>query len=184
MALPKRVIHFAAKPGRFLVLVEGHAHDGVEVGLERQEAVFNDLARHTRLKAAAVYGGVGMEPQTRAFKRGVDVVVATPGRLLDHLERRTVNLDSIEVLVLDEADRMLDMGFIDDVRKIVAQTQPDRQTLLFSATMPDAILGLAHEMMRDPVSVQVGFQAAASGITQVLHPVDYASKQVVVVEDN
>ena len=132
------------------------------------------------LESLVVYGGVPIGAQIKDLKFGCDVLVATPGRLLDHLERRTVNLDSIEVLVLDEADRMLDMGFIDDVRKIVAQTQPDRQTLLFSATMPDAILGLAHEMMRDPVSVQVGFQAAASGITQVLHPVDYASKQALV----
>jgi ATP-dependent RNA helicase RhlE len=132
------------------------------------------------LESMVVYGGVPIGAQIKDLKFGCDVLVATPGRLLDHLERRTVNLDSIEVLVLDEADRMLDMGFIDDVRKIVRQTQPDRQTLLFSATMPDAILGLAHEMMRDPVSVQVGFQTSASGITEVLHPVDYASKQALV----
>ncbi|MCL7962223.1 MAG: DEAD/DEAH box helicase [marine benthic group bacterium] len=129
------------------------------------------------LEPLVVYGGVPIGAQIKDLKFGCDVLVATPGRLLDHLERGTVDLARVEVLVLDEADRMLDMGFIDDVRKIVRSTPADRQTLLFSATMPNAILGLAHEMMRDPVSVQVGFQTAASGITEVLHPVDYAAKQ-------
>ncbi len=129
------------------------------------------------LEPLVVYGGMPIGAQIKDLKFGCDVLVATPGRLLDHLERGTVDLSEVEVLVLDEADRMLDMGFIDDVRKIVAQTPRERQTLLFSATIPNAILGLAHEMMRDPVSVQVGFQTAASGITQVLHPVDWAGKQ-------
>ena len=129
------------------------------------------------LEPLVVYGGVPIGAQIKDLKFGCDVLVATPGRLLDHMERGTVDLADVQVLVLDEADRMLDMGFIDDVRKIVRSTPTDRQTMLFSATMPNAILGLAHEMMRDPVSVQVGFQTAASGITQVLHPVDYASKQ-------
>ena len=129
------------------------------------------------LEPLVVYGGVPIGAQIKDLKFGCDVLVATPGRLLDHMERGTVNLADVQVLVLDEADRMLDMGFIDDVRKIVRSTASERQTMLFSATMPNAILGLAHEMMKDPVSVQVGFQTAASGITQVLHPVDYASKQ-------
>ena len=129
------------------------------------------------LEPLVVYGGVPIGAQIKDLKFGCDVLVATPGRLLDHMERGTVDLADVQVLVLDEADRMLDMGFIDDVRKIVRSTPSERQTLLFSATMPNAILGLAHEMMKDPVSVQVGFQTAASGITQVLHPVDYASKQ-------
>lgn len=132
------------------------------------------------VESMVVYGGVPIGAQIKDLKFGCDVLVATPGRLLDHLERRTVDLSGVEVLVLDEADRMLDMGFIDDVRRIVGQIPKDRQTLLFSATMPNAILGLAHEMMQDPVSVQVGFQAAASGITQVLHPVDWARKKAVV----
>ena len=132
------------------------------------------------LESMVVYGGVPIGAQIKDLKFGCDVLVATPGRLLDHLERRTVDLSRVEFLVLDEADRMLDMGFIDDVRKIVRRTPADRQTLLFSATMPNAILGLAHEMMQDPVSLQVGFQTAASGITQVLHPVDWASKQALV----
>jgi len=129
------------------------------------------------LEPLVVYGGVPIGAQIKDLKFGCDVLVATPGRLLDHMERGTVDLADVQVLVLDEADRMLDMGFIDDVRKIVRSTPSERQTMLFSATMPNAILGLAHEMMKDPVSVQVGFQTAASGITQVLHPVDYASKQ-------
>jgi ATP-dependent RNA helicase RhlE len=129
------------------------------------------------LEPLVVYGGVPIGAQIKDLKFGCDVLVATPGRLLDHMERGTVDLADVQVLVLDEADRMLDMGFIDDVRKIVRSIPTDRQTMLFSATMPNAILGLAHEMMQDPVSVQVGFQTAASGITQVLHPVDYASKQ-------
>src|SRR5206468_10744910 len=94
-----------------------------------------DLARHTPLRCAAVFGGVGMGPQERAFRSGVDILVATPGRLLDHLSRPYAHLDGLEYLVLDEADRMLDMGFLPDVRRILRQVPERRQTLLFSATV-------------------------------------------------
>ena len=129
------------------------------------------------LEPLVVYGGMPIGAQIRDLKFGCDVLVATPGRLLDHMQRGTVDLSRIEVLVLDEADRMLDMGFIDDVREIVRATPAARQTMLFSATIPNAIMGLVQEMMREHIFVEVGFQTAAAGITQVLHPVDYASKQ-------
>ncbi|MFQ5889974.1 MAG: DEAD/DEAH box helicase [Gemmatimonadota bacterium] len=128
------------------------------------------------IETLVVYGGVPIGAQIRDLKWGCDVLVATPGRLLDHLGRGTVDLHSVEVLVLDEADRMLDMGFIEDVRRIVRATPSTRQTLLFSATMPDPILALAHEMMREPVRVQVGLQTSADGVREVIHPVDYAEK--------
>ncbi|MGD8496153.1 MAG: DEAD/DEAH box helicase [Gemmatimonadales bacterium] len=122
-----------------------------------------------------IYGGTSIGAQIEDLRFGCDVVVATPGRLLDHLERGTVDLSRVEVLVLDEADRMLDMGFIDDVKDIVKRTPKSRQTLLFSATV-NSVLGLVHEMMRDPVQVQIGFEASAEGITEVIHPVDHAAK--------
>jgi ATP-dependent RNA helicase RhlE len=122
-----------------------------------------------------IYGGTSIGAQIEDLRFGCDVIVATPGRLLDHMERGTVDLSSVEVLVLDEADRMLDMGFIDDVKDIVKRTPKSRQTLLFSATV-NSVLGLVHEMMRDPVLVQIGFEASAEGITEVIHPVDHAAK--------
>jgi len=122
-----------------------------------------------------IYGGASIGAQIDDLRFGCDVIVATPGRLLDHLERGTVDLSSVEVLVLDEADRMLDMGFIEDVKDIVKRTPKSRQTLLFSATV-NSVLGLVHEMMRDPVLVQIGFEASAEGITEVIHPVDHAAK--------
>ena len=110
----------------------------------------------TRLRSLAIFGGVGIQPQLKHLRRGVDVVVATPGRLLDHLGRGSLDLSRIEVLVLDEADRMLDMGFIHDVRKIVAAIPARRQTLLFSATMPKSVQALANTILRNPAFVEVG----------------------------
>ena len=114
------------------------------------------LSYHTTVTSAAVYGGVEMAGQERALRAGVDIIVATPGRLIDHLRQQNANLSGIEVLVLDEADRMMDMGFWPDVRRIIDQTPAGRQTLLFSATMPDEVVKLALEIMRDPKYVQVG----------------------------
>lgn len=128
-----------------------------------------------------VYGGMPIASQIKDLKWGCDVLVATPGRLLDHLNRGTVNLSRVEVLVLDEADRMLDMGFIEDVRSIVRATPKDRQTLLFSATMENRVLSLVHEMMHEPVQVQVGFQTSAEGITEAIHPVDYPNKYALLI---
>ena len=108
------------------------------------------------LRSASIYGGAGMELQVKALRRGVDIIVATPGRLLDHMQRRTVDLSGISILVLDEADRMLDMGFINDVRKIIAAIPARRQTMLFSATISPDIKTLASNILRDPRTVQVG----------------------------
>src|SRR6266540_6921277 len=119
------------------------------------EDALHDLGRGGRIRGKAVYGGVGMEPQTHALRAGVDVVIATPGRLLDHMERRNTDFRGLQVLVLDEADRMLDMGFLPDVRRIVNAVPRDRQTLLFSATMAQEVDGLARSILRDPVRIAV-----------------------------
>jgi ATP-dependent RNA helicase RhlE len=131
-----------------------------------------DLGRHTRLSGAAVFGGVGYAPQEQALRRGVDVLVATPGRLLDHLGQSYARLAGLEVLVLDEADRMLDMGFLPDIRRLFQHLPARRQTLLFSATMPPPIVALAREILRDPVTIAVERPAApATGITHTAYPV-------------
>ena len=132
----------------------------------------NALAVHTPVTGAAVYGGVGMGPQEHAFRSGVDIVIATPGRLLDHLRSRYVKLDHIEHLVLDEADRMLDMGFLPEIRKILGYLPARRQTLFFSATMPPPIAELSQEMLRNAAHVRLQRQSApAAGITQAVYPV-------------
>src|SRR5436189_1458422 len=131
-----------------------------------------DLAVHTPLSGAAVYGGVGMGPQEHAFRSGVDVIVATPGRLLDHFQYGYAKLEGLEILVLDEADRMLDMGFLPDIRRVLRHLPPKLQTLFFSATLPQPIVGLAREMLRDPVTVNLERKAApAAGITHAVYPV-------------
>ena len=132
----------------------------------------NGLAVHTPLTGAAVYGGVGMGPQEHAFRSGVDVIVATPGRLLDHFRAPYAKLDGVEYLVLDEADRMLDMGFLPDVRRILRHVQGRRHTFFFSATMPPPIGALAAEILKNPVAINQQRQAApAVGITQAVYPV-------------
>ena len=131
-----------------------------------------ELARHARLTGAAVFGGVGYIPQEHAFRRGVDILVATPGRLLDHLGQRHGRLASLEVLVLDEADRMLDMGFLPDIRRVLQHLPARRQTLFFSATMPPPIVALAREILREPVTIAVERPPApATGITHTAYPV-------------
>jgi ATP-dependent RNA helicase RhlE len=132
----------------------------------------NDLAVHTPITGAAIYGGVGMGPQEHAFRAGVDVIVATPGRLLDHLRNPYARLDRIEFLVLDEADRMLDMGFLPDIRRVLARLPKKRQTLFFSATMPPPIVQLTREMLHQPATINLARKAApATGITQAVYPV-------------
>lgn len=131
-----------------------------------------DLAVHTPITGAAVFGGVGMGPQEHAFRTGVDVIVATPGRLLDHLTHAYANLHHIEHLVLDEADRMLDMGFLPDIRRVLKHLPRKRQTLFFSATMPAPILELTREMLHHPATINLERKAApATGITQAVYPV-------------
>jgi ATP-dependent RNA helicase RhlE len=134
--------------------------------------------QHLSLKSTLVFGGVGIQPQIDALRRGVDVLVATPGRLLDHVEQKTVDLRQVEILVLDEADRMLDMGFIHDIRRILALLPKERQNLLFSATFPDEIRKLAGSFMKDPVTVEVARRnTPAELVGQVVHPVDAARKR-------
>jgi ATP-dependent RNA helicase RhlE len=129
------------------------------------------LAARTSLRIAAVYGGAGMRKQTNQLRRGVDVVVATPGRLMDHMRRRNVQLKDVQILVLDEADRMLDMGFLPDIKRIVGHIPHQRQTMLFSATMPPAISALARHFQRDPVNIEIGMARPPKAIQQALYPV-------------
>ncbi len=132
----------------------------------------NDLAVHTPITGAAVFGGVGMGPQEHAFRSGVDVLIATPGRLLDHFRSPYAKLAVLEYLVLDEADRMLDMGFLPDIRRILRHLPARRQTLCFSATMPPPIAELTRQMLRDPVRINLERQSVpAVGITQAVYPV-------------
>ena len=130
-----------------------------------------------------MYGGVPLGPQEEALRAGVDVIVATPGRLLDHMERQNVAFDDLEVLVLDEADRMLDMGFAPQLNRIVAEIPKYRQTLLFSATMPPEVEALARKYLRKPIVVQVGLRTqAASTVTHAVYPVPRDRKSELLVE--
>ena len=134
--------------------------------------------KYIQLKSITVYGGVGIQPQIADLRRGVDILVATPGRLLDHVEQKTVDLRQVEILVLDEADRMLDMGFIHDIRKILALLPAKRQNLLFSATFPEEIRKLASSFMHEPVTVEVARRnTPAELVAQVVHPVDSHRKR-------
>ncbi len=142
----------------------------------------NDLAVHTPITGAAIYGGVGMGPQEHAFRSGVDVLIATPGRLLDHFQQPYAKLAGLEYLVLDEADRMLDMGFLPEIRKILRHLPAKRQTLFFSATMPPPIAKLTREMLHDPVTLNVERQSApAVGITQAVYPVKQELKSALLL---
>ena len=127
---------------------------------------------HLRLRSAVIFGGVGMEPQTRCLRSGLDLLIATPGRLLDHLRRKQVHLGQIEVVIFDEADRMLDMGFLPDVRRVIGVLPAKRQNLFFSATMPDEIEDLIRRTTNDPTLVEVTRRASpVSAIEQVVYPV-------------
>ena len=144
---------------------------------------FNALSVHTPLTGAAVYGGVSMGPQEHAFRAGVDVMIATPGRLLDHATRPYAKLGGLEYLVLDEADRMLDMGFLPDIKRVLRHIPTRRQTLFFSATMPAPIRALASEMLKNPVTINLQRQSApAVGITQAVYPVPQQLKAALLVE--
>src|SRR5687768_4126334 len=165
------------KRTRALVLVPTR-----ELAAQVEESIAK-YGRHGEMRWISVYGGVAMEPQTDALREGVEIVIATPGRLLDHLERGNVVLDELEVLVLDEADRMLDMGFAPQLNKIVAQMPKYRQTLLFSATMPPEVEVLARKYMRRPVVVQVGRRSqTASSVTHAVYPVSGAKKTALLAQ--
>jgi ATP-dependent RNA helicase RhlE len=147
------------------------------------EQHLQELAVHTPLSGAAVFGGVGMGPQEHAFRSGVDVIIATPGRLLDHFKQPYAKLAGLEVLVLDEADRMLDMGFLPDIRRVLKHLPARRQTLFFSATMPGPIQTLSRELLRDPASINLERKAApAVGIRQAIYPVREELKPALFVE--
>jgi ATP-dependent RNA helicase RhlE len=143
---------------------------------EQTHQAIGQMGRSTRIRSAAVYGGVGMQPQLNALRRGVDMVAACPGRLMDHIRRGTIDLSRVEVLVLDEADQMFDMGFLPEIRKILKHLPRKRQTLLFSATMPPDIKKLAGEILHDPVRVQIGHTAPAEGVAHTFYPVATQSK--------
>jgi len=149
---------------------------------QQTHEVLNIVGRDTRLRSTTVYGGVGYEPQIRKLQGGVEFVVACPGRLLDLVERGCVNLSQVEVVVLDEADRMLDMGFLPDIRRILKLLPRERQTLLFTATMPADIERLARDFMRNPAVVQVGRQGPVQGVSHALYPVAPHLKGALLVE--
>jgi ATP-dependent RNA helicase RhlE len=164
----------AGRPGSLRALILVPTRELAEQVLESARA----YGRHLGVKSVAVYGGVGMEPQTRALRRGVDVVVATPGRLLDHMRRGHVDSSQLEVLVLDEADRMLDMGFAPDVRKILDSLPRERQTMLFSATISGDVDRLARRALNEHAAVEIGRRAeSADGVEHVLVAVDKPEKR-------
>jgi ATP-dependent RNA helicase RhlE len=159
-------------PGMLRALILGPTRELTE---QTHQAITR-MGRGTRLRGAAVYGGVGMQGQLNALRRGVDIVSACPGRLLDHLQRKTIDLSRVEVLVLDEADQMFDMGFLPEIRKIVKHLPRARQTLLFSATMPPDIKRLADEVLRDPVRVEIGHTAPVASVAHTFYPVANRAK--------
>ncbi len=160
------------RPPRCLILTPTR-----ELAAQVEESV-KAYGANLNVQSTVVFGGVGIQPQVQALRRGVEILVATPGRLLDHVQQKTVDLSRIEILVLDEADRMLDMGFIRDIRRILALLPKERQNLLFSATFAPEIRELAHDFLQDPVTVEVAPRNAASElVSQVVYPVDQARKR-------
>ena len=148
-----------------------------ELAAQVSESV-STYGRHLSLRSTVIFGGVKINPQIAALRKGVDILTATPGRLLDHVQQRTLDLSKIEILVLDEADRMLDMGFIHDIRKVLALLPERRQSLLFSATFSTEIRALADKLLDRPVSVEVSRRNTPSeSVAQVVHPVDKARKR-------
>ncbi len=161
----------ARHPVRVLILTPTR-----ELAMQIAEAV-KTYGRSVPLRSAVVYGGTRIDPEIKLLWRGVEILVATPGRLLDHIGQRTVNLSQVEILVLDEGDRMLDMGFVPDVRKIAALLPAQRQTLLFSATFSDDVRRMAKEFQHDPEIIEVAARnSIADNLTQVLYPVDQNRK--------
>lgn len=149
---------------------------------EQTHAAIEVLGKKTGIRSVTLYGGVGFNPQVEKLRRGAEIIVACPGRLLDHLSQGTVDLSRVEVLVLDEADHMFDMGFLPDIKRIIARLSKQRQTLLFSATMPQEIRHLAIETMRNPVTIQVGDTAPAVTVKHALYPVAQHLKTPLLLE--
>ncbi len=162
----------ARHPVRALILTPTR-----ELAMQVHESV-QTYGKYIPLRDLVVYGGVDIKPQTEALRRGVEIVVATPGRLLDHVQQKSVNFNSVEVLVLDEADRMLDMGFIPDIKRILAMLPKERQSLLFSATFSEEIKKLADTMLKAPVLIEVARRnAVTETVTHRMHPVDADNKR-------
>lgn len=152
-----------------------------ELAQQIHEAIV-ELCKNTGLNSMTLYGGVNINPQIKSLKTGVEIVVACPGRLLDHVQQRTINLDKVEVLVLDEADQMFDMGFLPSIRRILRFLPKKRQTLLFSATMPSAINELAHDVLHQPVTVEVNRSVPAGSVQQVLFPISQHLKSDLLIK--
>jgi len=143
---------------------------------EQTNKVIAQLGRGTGLRSMSIYGGVSMQPQIASIKRGINIVCACPGRLLDHIQRGTIDVSAIDMLVLDEADHMFDMGFLPDIKKIIRALPVKRQTLLFSATMPDDIRHLADAVLNNPLRVQIDHTAPIESVSHVFYPVQTARK--------
>ncbi|MEA3253625.1 MAG: DEAD/DEAH box helicase, partial [Chloroflexota bacterium] len=149
---------------------------------EQTSGAFSELGQQTGLRSIAIYGGVNINQQIQRLQTGVEIAAACPGRLLDHLWRGTIDLSELEVLVIDEADRMFDMGFLPDIRNILKCLLKPRQTLLFSATMPDDIRRLVRDILHDPVTVQIGRTAPANTVSHALYPVKQHLKTALLME--
>jgi ATP-dependent RNA helicase RhlE len=165
------VSNTSQRPIRALILTPTR-----ELAAQVEESV-RLYGKHTKLNSTVIFGGVGINPQIKQLKQGVDILVATPGRLLDHMEQRTVDLSKVEILILDEADRMLDMGFIRDIRKVLAVLPAKRQNLLFSATFSEEIKALADGLLNKPAMIEVARRnSTVEVILQKIHPVDRDKK--------
>ncbi len=149
---------------------------------EQIHVAIGEMGRKTHLKSCTIYGGVNINPQIQKLRMGVDIAVACPGRLLDHMTQKTINFTGLEVLVIDEADRMFDMGFLPDIRRIIKQVPTKRQTLMFSATMADDIRKLANDVLHDPVTVQIGHAAPVNSVSHALYPVEQHLKTGLLME--
>ena len=152
-----------------------------ELAEQIHEAI-DQLGRYTRLKSVSIYGGVNQNPQIRKLREGAAIAVACPGRLIDLIEQGAVSLSQVEVLVLDEADRMFDMGFLPDIRKIMRRVPVQRQTLLFSATMPDGIRNLAKDILQNPLTIKIGENEPVSTVSHTVYPVEQHLKTALLVK--
>jgi ATP-dependent RNA helicase RhlE len=143
---------------------------------EQTHTAIRALSRQTGIRSLTIFGGVSVQPQIKGLRTGAEIAVACPGRLLDLMGQRAINLRSVDILVLDEADRMFDMGFLPDIRRILAALPKSRQTLLFSATMPEEIRSLANEFLCDPVTVDLGHSRPVASVSHALYPVEKSGK--------
>jgi ATP-dependent RNA helicase RhlE len=172
----QRLIAGPRKPVRALIIAPTR-----ELAEQIHEAI-GQLGRYTQLKSVTIYGGVNKNPQISKLRAGAEIAVACPGRLIDLMDQGAISLSHVEVLVLDEADRMFDMGFLPDIRKIIRRVPAQRQTLLFSATMPDDIRNLVKEILHDPVTVQIGETVPVSTVSHTVYPVEQHLKTALLVK--